>query len=33
MTMDLDIAGLNTFLAGELAHWVPLAKQAGLRVQ
>jgi len=33
MTMDLDIAGMNTFLAGELAHWVPLAKQAGLRVQ
>jgi tripartite-type tricarboxylate transporter receptor subunit TctC len=33
MTMDLDIAGLNTFLAGELAYWVPLAKQAGLRVQ
>ena len=33
MTMDLDVAGVNRFLADELAHWAPLAKQAGLRVQ
>ena len=33
MTMDLDVAGVNRFLAEELAYWVPLAKQAGLRVQ
>jgi tripartite-type tricarboxylate transporter receptor subunit TctC len=33
MTMDLDVAGVNKFLAEELAYWVPLAKAAGLRVQ
>lgn len=33
MTMDLDVAGMNAFLADELAYWAPLAKQAGLRVQ
>jgi tripartite-type tricarboxylate transporter receptor subunit TctC len=33
MTMDLDVAGVNRFLADELAHWAPLAKEAGLRVQ
>jgi tripartite-type tricarboxylate transporter receptor subunit TctC len=33
MTMDLDVAGVNRFLADELAYWGPLAKEAGLRVQ
>jgi len=33
MTMDLDVAGVNKFLAEELAHWAPLAKESGLRVQ
>lgn len=33
LTMDLDVAGVNKFLADELAYWAPLAKQAGLRVQ
>jgi tripartite-type tricarboxylate transporter receptor subunit TctC len=33
LTMDRDVAGVNAFLADELAYWVPLAKQAGLSVQ
>ncbi len=33
MTMDLGVAGVNRFLADELAYWAPLARQAGLRVQ
>jgi tripartite-type tricarboxylate transporter receptor subunit TctC len=33
MTMDLDVAGVNTFLSEELAYWAPLAKESGLRVQ
>jgi len=33
MTMDLDVAEVNRFLHEELAYWVPLAKQAGLKVQ
>ncbi|HEY1544592.1 MAG TPA: tripartite tricarboxylate transporter substrate binding protein [Xanthobacteraceae bacterium] len=32
MTMDLDVAGVNKFLRGELAYWAPLAKASGLRV-
>ena len=32
MTMDLDVAGVNTFLREELAYWAPLAKASGLRV-
>jgi tripartite-type tricarboxylate transporter receptor subunit TctC len=33
MTIDLDVAGVNRFLAEELAYWAPLAKESGLRVQ
>ena len=33
MTMDLDVAGVNTFLSEELAYWAPLARESGLRVQ
>jgi tripartite-type tricarboxylate transporter receptor subunit TctC len=33
LTMDLDVAGLNKFLSDELAFWVPLAKEVGLKVQ
>jgi tripartite-type tricarboxylate transporter receptor subunit TctC len=33
MTMDLDVAGVNKFLHEELAYWVPLAKESGLRVK
>jgi tripartite-type tricarboxylate transporter receptor subunit TctC len=33
MTMDLDVAGVNKFLADELAYWGPMAREAGLRVQ
>ena len=33
LTMDLDVAGLNKFLGDELAYWIPLAKNVGLRVQ
>ncbi len=33
MTIDLDVAGVNKFLREELAYWVPLAKESGLRVQ
>jgi len=33
MTQDLDVAGMNRFVAEELAFWAPLAKSAGLRVQ
>jgi len=33
MTMDLDVAGVNRFLAEELAYWGPMARDAGLRVQ
>jgi tripartite-type tricarboxylate transporter receptor subunit TctC len=32
-TMDVDVAGLNTFLAHEVAVWGQLAKDVGLRVQ
>ena len=32
-TMDLDVAGLNAFLADEVAVWGRLARDAGLRVQ
>jgi tripartite-type tricarboxylate transporter receptor subunit TctC len=32
-TMDVDAAGLNGFLADEVAVWGKLAKDAGLRVQ
>jgi len=31
--MDLDVAGVNRFLAEELAYWGPMARDAGLRVQ
>lgn len=30
--MDLDVPGLNRFLSDELAFWVPLAKDLGLKV-
>jgi tripartite-type tricarboxylate transporter receptor subunit TctC len=33
LAMDLDVTGLNTFLRDEVAFWVPLAKDVGLRVQ
>jgi tripartite-type tricarboxylate transporter receptor subunit TctC len=33
LTMDLDVAGVNKFVADELAYWGPLAKASGLRVQ
>ena len=33
LTMDVDVAGLNKFLAEEVAYWGPLAKNVGLRVQ
>ena len=33
LAMDLDVAGLNRFLRDELAFWVPLAKDVGLKVQ
>ena len=32
-TMDLDVAGLNAFLADEVATWGKLARDVGLRVQ
>jgi tripartite-type tricarboxylate transporter receptor subunit TctC len=32
-TMDVDVVGLNTFLADEVAIWGKLAKEMGLRVQ
>jgi hypothetical protein len=31
--MDVDVAGLNKFLAGEVAYWGVLAKSVGLSVQ
>jgi hypothetical protein len=31
--MDIDVAGLNQFLAEEVAYWGPLAKTVGLKVQ
>jgi tripartite-type tricarboxylate transporter receptor subunit TctC len=33
MTMDLDVAGTNKFIADEVAYWGPLAKNVGLKVQ
>ena len=33
LAMDVDLAGLNTFLAGEVAYWGALAKSVGLSVQ
>lgn len=33
LAMDLDVAGLNKFLREELAFWVPLAKDVGLKVE
>jgi tripartite-type tricarboxylate transporter receptor subunit TctC len=33
LAMDVDVAGLNTFLAGEVAYWGGLAKSTGLSVQ
>jgi Tripartite tricarboxylate transporter family receptor len=33
LAMDVDVAGLNTFLAGEVAYWGALAKSIGLSVQ
>ena len=33
LAVDLDVAGLNTFLREELAFWVPLAKDVGLKVE
>ena len=33
LAMDVDVAGLNTFLAGEVAYWGALAKSVGLSVQ
>ena len=32
-TMDVDVAGLNAFLADEVALWGKLAKEAGLSIQ
>jgi hypothetical protein len=31
--MDVDVAGLNKFLAGEVSYWGALAKGVGLSVQ
>ena len=31
--MDVDVAGLNAFLAGEVETWGKLAKDAGLSIQ
>jgi tripartite-type tricarboxylate transporter receptor subunit TctC len=31
--MDVDVTGLNSFLADEVAVWGRLARDAGLRVQ
>jgi tripartite-type tricarboxylate transporter receptor subunit TctC len=33
LSMDLDVDGLNKFLRDEVAFWVPLAKDVGLKVQ
>jgi tripartite-type tricarboxylate transporter receptor subunit TctC len=33
LTMDRDVAGVNKFVADELAYWGPLAKASGLKVQ
>jgi tripartite-type tricarboxylate transporter receptor subunit TctC len=33
MSKDLDVAGVQKFIAEEYAFWAPLAKNAGLRVQ
>jgi tripartite-type tricarboxylate transporter receptor subunit TctC len=33
LAMDVDVAGLNTFLAGEVAYRGALAKSVGLSVQ
>ncbi len=33
LAMDVDVAGLNTFLADEVAYWGALAKNTGLSVQ
>jgi tripartite-type tricarboxylate transporter receptor subunit TctC len=33
LAMDVDVAGLNTFLADEVAYWGALAKDVGLSVQ
>jgi tripartite-type tricarboxylate transporter receptor subunit TctC len=33
LAMDVDVAGLNKFLAGEVAYWGALAKNVGLSVQ
>jgi tripartite-type tricarboxylate transporter receptor subunit TctC len=33
LAMDVDVAGLNAFLAGEVAYWGALAKSVGLSVQ
>jgi tripartite-type tricarboxylate transporter receptor subunit TctC len=33
LAMDVDVAGLNTFLAQEVAYWGALAKDVGLSVQ
>jgi tripartite-type tricarboxylate transporter receptor subunit TctC len=33
LSMDVDVAGLNKFLAGEVTYWGALAKSVGLTVQ
>jgi tripartite-type tricarboxylate transporter receptor subunit TctC len=33
LSKDLDVAGVQEFIAEEYAFWAPLAKNAGLRVQ
>jgi tripartite-type tricarboxylate transporter receptor subunit TctC len=33
LSKDLDVAGVQEFIAAEFAFWAPLAKSAGLRVQ
>jgi tripartite-type tricarboxylate transporter receptor subunit TctC len=33
LSKDLDVAGVQKFIAEEYAFWAPLAKNAGLRVQ
>jgi tripartite-type tricarboxylate transporter receptor subunit TctC len=33
LSMDVDVADVNKFIAGEVAYWGPLANQVGLSVQ
>jgi tripartite-type tricarboxylate transporter receptor subunit TctC len=33
LSKDLDVAGVQKFIAEEYAFWAPLARSAGLKVQ